>query len=93
MCENKLEIVHFPGELTKVADYNSRHPVHCSSDKCQTCQFVLSEIKLQDNYVRSSVSLESPAPLAERPTWLQLQKKDPTHAQLYNLLQQGQQPE
>ena len=93
MCENKLDIVHFPGELTKVADYNSRHPVHCSVEKCQTCQFVMSEIKLQDNYVRSSVSLESPAPLAERPTWLKLQKQDPTHSQLYNLIQQGQQPE
>ena len=93
MCENKLEIVHFPGELTKVADYNSRHPEHCSSHKCQTCQVVLSEIKMQDNYVRSTISPDPQAPLAERPTWLKLQKQDPTHSQLFNLIQQGQQPE
>ena len=28
LCENNVEIVHFPGEMTKVADYNACNPVH-----------------------------------------------------------------
>ena len=32
-------------------------------------------------------------PLGQRPTWLELQKKDPTHAQLFKLIKLGQQHE
>lgn len=94
MCENNVDIVHFPGEMTKVADYNSRNPVHCNQSKCQTCNFIEQEIVSQQSYVRniSHSSLNDPL-LVERPTWLALQKQDPSLSQLYNLIRTGGVPE
>ena len=91
LCENRLEIVHIPGELTKVADFNSRNPVHCTQPKCQTCNFVAYELDSQDNIIRH-ISTDK-IPLSERPTWIDLQKQDPTISQLHRLIKQGQTPE
>ena len=92
MCENKIDIVHYPGEMTKVADYNSRHPTSCTADRCQTCKFVGQELSAQEHYVRYTHS-ESNILLAERPTWLELQKQDSTVAKLYQLIKTGLSPE
>ena len=91
MCENKLDIVHIPGEQTKVADYNSRHPVHCTDMKCQVCKYANAEIFLHDSCVRTISAADFT--LTERPTWLKLQQQDPTHQQLVNLINTGQIPE
>lgn len=91
MCENTIEIVHIPGHLTKVADYNSRHPVQCNNSKCQLCKYSHSEILLHDSYVRTVSSADFT--LTERPTWLALQQQDPTHQQLVRLINTGQSPE
>jgi hypothetical protein len=93
MCENKINIVHFPGEMTKVADYNSRNPTICTEDRCQTCKFVNQEISVQENYVRYARSGPNNLLLAERPTWLELQKQDSTLAKLYQLIKAGLSPE
>ena len=94
LCENRVDILHVPGVSTKVADYNSRHPVHCSEPKCQTCSFLNLQIDLQESVVRSlQVNSDASLPLTQRPTWHQLQKDDPTHSQLFNLIQKGLPPE
>ena len=56
LCENNVEIVHFPGEMTKVADYNACNPVHCKQSKCQTCNFFGQEIVSQQAYIRNTQS-------------------------------------
>jgi len=34
LCENNVNIVHIPGSQTIVADYKSRIPTKCSTEKC-----------------------------------------------------------
>ena len=92
LCENKVNIVHIPGIQTILADYNSRHPTICNENKCQTCNFINQEIDDHDAIIRNVTQLES-VPLAQRKTWLDLQKKDPTHITLFKLIQNGQAPE
>ena len=95
LCENRVEVVHFPGELTKLADYNSRFPVKCSESKCQTCKFINHEILIHDHYVRrvTEVSHEKDVFLIQRPTWLALQKQDKTLLNLVALIKNGMAPE
>lgn len=92
LCENTVDIVHYPGTQTLVADYNSRNPVECNDPKCQTCKFVKSEIIFNDIYVRHIKESEVPS-LDQRSTWLALQKQDPTLVSLYQLIISGQSPE
>ena len=92
LCENKVNIVHIPGNQTILADYNSRHPSMCNETKCQICNFINQEIDDHDVIIRNVTQLES-APLAQRKAWLDLQKKDPTHVSLFKLIQNGQAPE
>ena len=93
MCENNIDIVHFPGTLTKVADYNSRHPVSCNLEKCQTCRFVQKEIDTHQFYVRFTHKVKDDVLLVERPTWLELQKQDSMLAKLHQLIKTGSAPE
>ena len=94
MCENKIEIVHLPGETTKVADYNSRFPITCTAAKCQTCKFVQQEIASHENYVRfTQHGQEENVMLVERPAWLALQKQDKTLIDLRYLILNGLAPE
>ena len=94
MCENKIDIVHYPGEATKVADYNSRYPIECKRDKCQTCKFVQQEILDQEHYVRfTHQGVDKNIMLVERPTWLALQKQDKTLTDLHRLITTGLAPE
>ena len=94
MCENKIEIVHLPGESTKVADYNSRFPVTCTNAKCQTCKFVQQEITFHENYVRyTQQGCDDNVMLVERPSWLALQHQDKTLTDLRYLIINGLAPE
>ena len=90
LCENRIDIFHIPGDSTKVADYNSRNPTTCSDKKCQVCLFLANEIAVHDIFVRHISS--DGVPLAERPTWIDLQKQDSTIQQLFKLIKQGQAP-
>ena len=93
MCENNIQIVHLPGVTTKVADFNSRHPIVCMSDKCQTCKFITQEIQSHEQYVRYTQHVKEDVLLVERPTWLELQKQDSTLSKLYSLIKTGLSPE
>ena len=93
MCENNIEILHYPGVQTKVADYNSRHPVKCEQERCQVCRFASDEIDLHKFYIRSINCDDQANLLIERPTWLQLQKDDATLSKLFQLIKQGLLPE
>ena len=94
MCENTIEILHYPGELTKVADYNSRNPITCTLDKCQTCKFVQQEISDHEHYVRyTHQGIDENIMLVERPSWLALQKQDKTLIDLNRLIRTGLAPE
>ena len=95
LCENNVEIVHYPGKLTKVADFASRNPVPCTEKNCQTCNYAFEQVQLGDSTQLRSVTvadLESglyKIPLSEKPTWLKLQKEDDTHRRLFNLITSG----
>ena len=95
LCENNVEIVHFPGRLTKVADFASRNPVPCEEKNCQTCSYAFDQVELGDLTQLRTITiadLESglyKLPLSEKPTWLRIQKEDDTHRRLYNLITSG----
>ena len=93
MCENNIQIVHLPGITTKVADFNSRHPITCKAEKCQTCKFIAQEILSHEHYVRYTNNVKEDVFLVERPTWLQLQKQDATLSKLHQLIRSGLSPE
>ena len=95
LSENNVEIVHFPGSQTKVADFSSRNPLPCNEKRCQICSFAFEQIIIGDNSKVMKVTvddLESGSyriPLSEKPTWLKLQKDDDTHKRLYKLITSG----
>ena len=93
MCESNIEIVHFPGSQTMLADYNSRNPMSCNESKCQTCRFIEQEIDAHENYVRFSQTLRPNIVLTTRSTWLNIQKDDSTLSQLFRLIKTGLNPE
>ena len=93
LSENNVDIKHYPGTLTKVADYNSRNPIDCSSPKCQTCKFVSQEVNAHESYVRFTEPVNKNILLTSRKTWLDLQKQDPTLSQLSALITSGRSPE
>ena len=39
MSALRVKIVHKPGKRLLNSDYNSRHPISCSSKKCKICHF------------------------------------------------------
>ena len=93
LSENNVDIKHYPGTLTKVADYNSRNPIDCSSPKCQTYKFVSQEVNAHESYIRFTEPVNKNILLTSRKTWLDLQKQDPTLSQLSALITSGRSPE
>ena len=95
LSENNIEIVHYPGSKTKVADFSSRNPLPCQQKRCQICSFAFEQTTIGDLSTVMSVTvqdLESGVyriPLSEKPTWLRLQKRDDTHQRLYKLITSG----
>ena len=93
MCENNIDIQHYPGTSTKVADFNSRNPMSCTQPKCQTCSFIAQEIRYHESYIRFNQTDNPNVLLTTRSTWLDLQKNDSTLAQLFRLIKTGLAPE
>lgn len=95
LSENNIEIVHFPGSSTKVADFSSRNPLPCKEKRCQICSYAFELTQVGDmcNIMKVTVAdLESgeyKLPLSEKPTWLKLQKEDDTHRRLHKLITSG----
>ena len=95
LSENNVEIVHFPGSKTKVADFSSRNPLRCEVNRCQICSYASEQTTIGDYSKIMSVTvndIDSGAykiPLSEKPTWLKLQKEDDTHKRLYKLITSG----
>ena len=95
LSENNVEIVHFPGSQTKVADFSSRNPLPCNEKRCQICSFAFEQITIGDHSKIMKVTVEDlesgsyRIPLSEKPTWLKLQKEDDTHRRLYKLITSG----
>ena len=95
LSENNVEIVHFPGSKTRVADYYSRNPTKCQEKRCQICTYAQEQISVGDLSKSMSITVSDledgslKIPLSEKPTWLKLQKEDDTHRRLFNLITSG----
>ena len=95
LSENNIEILHFPGSQTKVADWSSRNPLPCTIPKCQVCNFAFQQTKIGDLASVMSIAVSDlhngnfNIPLHEKPTWLKLQKQDETHRLLHRLITSG----
>ena len=95
LSENNIEIVHFPGSQTRVADYSSRHPIRCDLPRCQICNYASEQTKVGDIASIMSITVGDinhgnyKIPLNEKPSWLKLQKQDETHRLLYRLITSG----
>ena len=93
-----VELVHRSGQLMKYADYASRHPTTCDSNKCQICKFTLDMSKTADCLIRNLTisDIESgkfKMPLAQREAWRLAQSRDFALSHLLKLVKSGQLPE
>ena len=95
ISENNIEIVHFPGTQTKVADFSSRNPLPCNISRCQICNYAFEQTSIGDIASIMAITVNDiedgnyKIPLTEKPTWLKLQKQDETHRLLYRLITSG----
>ena len=95
LSENNVDIFHFPGIKTKVADYGSRNPLPCKEKRCQICSYAFEQTTIGDLSKIMSVTVKDiesgsyNVPLHEKPAWLKIQKEDDTHRQLYRLITSG----
>ena len=95
LSENNVEIVHYPGSKTKIADYSSRHPLPCSEKRCQVCLYAFHQTSIGDLCDIRSITVsdlesgKAKLPLTQTPTWLKVQKEDSLHRALYNLITSG----
>ena len=95
-----VELHYKPGKLMHTSDYASRHPPSCNSRRCQICQFVKDWEHIGDNAssIRSVLLEDIKAgrtvmPLTQRKVWRNIQKKDPIHCKLADLILTQQLPE
>ena len=95
-----VELRHRPGKFMYTSDYASRNPPTCTSQKCQICKFAkdwenmgdkASEIRmLSIEDVKAGRAL---MPLVQRNTWKNMQKRDPIHKKIVELIATQQLPE
>ena len=95
-----VELRHRPGKLMFTSDYASRNPNPCNSNKCQICKFAntwedmgdraanIRTLSIQD--IKAGKSL---MPMIQRPTWKNIQQRDPIHNKLIQLINTQQLPE
>ena len=95
-----IELRHKPGKQMLTSDYASRNPTPCLATKCQICKFANTweDIGDQAADIRSVTIEEINAgreimPMTQRTTWLNIQKKDPLHSKLTDLILSQQLPE
>ena len=82
------------------SDYASRHPQLCTSDRCQICSFVHEWEMVGDRAgdirhisIEDIITGHSAMPLTQRNSWKNIQKRDPTHSKLVELIKTQQLPE
>ena len=93
-----VELVHKSGQSMKYADYASRNPISCDSDKCQICKFTQDMAISAESLVRSITisDIENgkfKMPLAQREAWRLAQSRDYALSHLLKLVNSGQLPE
>ena len=95
-----VELKYKLGKAMHTSDFASRHPLPCTSQRCQVCSFVNDWEKIGDNTSEiKAVTVEdiesgvSVMPMTQRKTWLNIQKGDSTHCKLTNLIASQQLPE
>ena len=94
-----VELRYTPGKVLYTSDYASRHPPKCNSTRCQICSFVQQWEDIGDNATRiRHLSVEdiksgkSIMPLTQRKVWRNIQKRDPVHTKLTDLIRTQQLP-
>ena len=95
-----VELRYKPGKTLHTSDYASRHPPKCSSPRCQICSFVREWEHIGDNAadirqvtiedIKSGTSI---MPMTQRKVWKNIQKHDPIHCKLSDLILTQQLPE
>ena len=95
-----VELRYQPGKSLHTSDYASRHPTACNSKKCQICAFVQDWERIGDNAaeiraisiddIKSGISI---MPMTQRKVWRNIQKRDPIHCKLTDLISSQQLPE
>ena len=96
-----IEIVHTPGKELHSSDFNSRHPISCTSESCQICSFAAGLTTVGDKTIPmvGSISVADidqgkvSMPYTQRAAWLKIQRSDPTHQRLSWLIDTSQTPE
>ena len=94
------ELRHKAGKLMHTSDYASRNPAICERSACQICKFTQEWEHLGDKAADiRSISVEDiktgrfAMPMIQRNTWRNMQKRDPVHTKLTNLIIMQQLPE
>ena len=95
-----IELRHKAGKQMHTSDYASRHPQTCSFQRCQICSFVKEWENIGDSAsdIRT-VSFDdvktgrSIMPLTQKSAWKNIQKRDPIHIKLLDLINTQQLPE
>ena len=95
-----IELRHRAGKLMHTSDYASRHPQVCTNSRCQICTFVHDWEKVGDKAAEvRSLTIEdiktgrSIMPLTQRNSWKNMQRRDPIHSKLLDLINNQQLPE
>ena len=95
-----IELHHKPGKLLHTSDYASRHPQKCNDQRCQICSFVeeWEHVGDQSSDIRNITvedirSGKMQMPLTQRNSWKNMQRRDPVHSKLLDLINTQQLPE
>ena len=89
-----VRIEHRPGSSLNISDHASRHPPSCTENNCAICIFAYKDRQDGDDLANVyNLKSNQTAPFLQLSTWLDIQKNDPTHVRLANLIRTGQGPE
>ena len=96
-----VDLVHKPGREMINSDYNSRHPNHCTYERCKICKFAYEMESVGDSVVYTVHSINAndvdngliKMPHSQRPAWKNVQSQDHVHRMLLDLVRDSKIPE